>query len=67
MRLSAALSPGPDVNVVVGPEGDFSTDEYATLRDAGATFISLGDGIYRSEVAAAHLAALVMYELGRLG
>ena len=66
VKLGNAVTGDRDVNVVIGPEGDFSQEEYAALCDAGAAFVSLGDGVYRSEVAGGLLAGLVMYELGRL-
>ena len=37
---------------LVGPEGDFAPEEYAALRAAGATFVSLGDLVLRTETAA---------------
>ena len=37
---------------LVGPEGDFSPDEYDALRAAGVAFVSLGDLILRTETAA---------------
>ena len=37
---------------LVGPEGDFSSDEYAALRTAGAAFVSLGELVLRTETAA---------------
>ena len=37
---------------LVGPEGDFSPEEYDALRSAGASFVSLGDLILRTETAA---------------
>ncbi len=39
--------------ILVGPEGGFSTDEFATLDAAGAVGISLGKTILRAELAAA--------------
>ena len=37
---------------LVGPEGDFSPDEYDALRAAGVAFVSLGDLVLRTETAA---------------
>ena len=37
---------------LVGPEGDFSAEEYDALRAAGAAFVSLGDPVLRTETAA---------------
>lgn len=40
------------VTWLVGPEGDFSPDEYNAMRSAGVRFVSLGDLILRTETAA---------------
>ena len=37
---------------LVGPEGDFSPDEYADMRSRGIKFVSLGDLVLRTETAA---------------
>ena len=39
------------IQVVVGPEGDFSQSEESRLCDAGYTPISLGERVLRSELA----------------
>lgn len=57
---------GGDVAVVVGPEGDFAPEEVAFSLEHGALPITLGGQVFRSEVAAALAAALVLYELGAL-
>lgn len=64
LPLKEAVSEAGDVNIVIGPEGDFSEGELAQLMDAGAKPVSLGDAVYRSQVAAGVLTTLVMYELG---
>ncbi|MCP4639130.1 MAG: 16S rRNA (uracil(1498)-N(3))-methyltransferase [bacterium] len=56
-----------DIAVVVGPEGDLSLEELALLDQHGAVAVSLGATTFRSQVAAPLIAALVMYERGRLG
>jgi 16S rRNA (uracil1498-N3)-methyltransferase len=35
----------------VGPEGDFSPEEYLTLKEAGAKFVSLGATVLKTETA----------------
>lgn len=65
--LRDVVSGDRDINLVIGPEGDFSEGEMQALMDAGAHAVSLGDAVYRTEVAGALLAGLVMYELGRVG
>lgn len=42
----------PRVAWIVGPEGDFSPEEYECLRKAGASLVSLGSRILRTETAA---------------
>lgn len=64
--LKECLGAGEDVNIVIGPEGDFSDAEIAELMARGAQAVSLGSATYRSQVAASVLSGLVMYELGRL-
>ncbi len=53
------------VAVVIGPEGDFTPEEYAEFRQAGARSISLGSLVLRVETAAIALLAMVQYELSR--
>lgn len=55
------------VLLVVGPEGGFEESEVAALRAVGASAVSLGDTVLRSETAATVAVALVAYELGALG
>jgi 16S rRNA (uracil1498-N3)-methyltransferase len=51
------------VALYVGPEGGFSNDEAALAEESGATLVSLGPRVLRSETAAPLLAGLVLYEL----
>lgn len=53
------------VAVVIGPEGDFTPEEYAEFRQAGARSVSLGSLVLRVETAAIALLAMVKYELNR--
>lgn len=50
---NATQIPGEIKSVLVGPEGGFSTTEFAILDSAGAVGISLGKTILRAELAAA--------------
>jgi 16S rRNA (uracil1498-N3)-methyltransferase len=52
MPLAAALQPGSDTVVLIGPEGDFSEEEIALALDAGFTPVSLGPSRLRTETAA---------------
>jgi 16S rRNA (uracil1498-N3)-methyltransferase len=52
--------------VVIGPEGGFSEDEVRRASDAGATAISLGRRILRTETAALVVLAAILYARGEL-
>ena len=45
--------------IAVGPEGDFSGEEYAALRQAGFKPVRLGQNVLRAETAAAYLLSVV--------
>ena len=51
------------VCIWVGPEGDFTAAEIATIRQAGALPITLGGLILRSDTAATYCLSMVNYEL----
>jgi 16S rRNA (uracil1498-N3)-methyltransferase len=68
--VSDVLAPlGADelVAVLVGPEGGLTDSEVATLDAAGASVVTLGRTVLRSETAGIVAAALSVYELGGLG
>ena len=50
--LAAALQPGRDAVVLIGPEGDFSSDEIALALEKGFIPVSLGPSRLRTETAA---------------
>ena len=50
--LAAALQPGGDAVVLIGPEGDFSSDEIALALEKGFVPVSLGPSRLRTETAA---------------
>lgn len=54
------------VAVWIGPEGDFTADELAQLVASGATPITLGENVLRSETAAICALTLVSSELRRM-
>lgn len=58
--LGDPLVPEGNIEVFVGPEGDFSDREYALLRDKGCHFASLGPLVLKVETAA----SLLMGTLG---
>jgi 16S rRNA (uracil1498-N3)-methyltransferase len=49
----------PRVDIVIGPEGDFSKSEYEALRSSGAVAVDLGDCVLRSETAALYVISVV--------
>lgn len=55
---------GAEAALVVGPEGDFTSEELQIAQSAGAKAISLGSTTFRAEVAAMLGATLVLYEMG---
>jgi 16S rRNA (uracil1498-N3)-methyltransferase len=50
--LAPFTTPPREAAWVVGPEGDFTTDELEALRRAGGTMVSLGANVLRTETAA---------------
>lgn len=61
-----ATSPG-DLVLVVGPEGGLGADEIAAFEAVGATPVSLGIQILRTETAAVAMASAALFATGRLG
>ena len=58
-----SLPPTEDATVLIGPEGDFSTDEVEMAMANGFTSVSLGSSRLRTETAG--LAAVMMFQLAR--
>ena len=52
LELSKAYSPGADVLILIGPEGDFNPKEVEQARQAGFTPVRLGTSRLRTETAA---------------
>lgn len=50
--LPKAYSPGEDVVILIGPEGDFSAAEIEACLNAGFTAVTMGDNRLRTETAA---------------
>jgi 16S rRNA (uracil1498-N3)-methyltransferase len=65
--LGAVIGDCRDVTLIIGPEGDFTARELATVLESGAHPLSLGPLTLRAEVAAATAITLVQYHLGNLG
>jgi len=56
--LSAADLPDR-ITLAVGPEGDFSTEEYLALRENGFVPVRLGDNVLRAETATAYMLSVI--------
>lgn len=62
-----ALFAAGAVSVFIGPEGGFTYEEVDAATGAGATIVTLGDRVLRSETAGLVTATLVMSAIGELG
>lgn len=51
------------VTIFIGPEGDFSAEEYALAYQAQSAPVSLGDIVLRTETAAFYCLSVLTYEL----
>ena len=65
VSLKQALRSGAHktIAIVIGPEGGFSEEEIAILTTSGATSVSLGTRILRTETAGMAMLAQIMYEV----
>jgi len=66
-EVLAALAPVPEMYVLIGPEGGFSSAEASAALAAGFHIVSLGPRILRAETAAMAVVSLLQYEMGDLG
>ena len=64
--LSAAFA-GGDATIYVGPEGDLTDKEITSALEYGAIPFSLGDTVFRSEIAAFVAATICRHRQGFLG
>jgi 16S rRNA (uracil1498-N3)-methyltransferase len=55
------------VAIIIGPEGGFEESEILKLKEIGASIVTLGPRILRTETAGFTCLSLIMYELGDLG
>jgi len=53
------------VIVFVGPEGDFTPDEIAMVKDTSAKLVSLGPRVLKSDTAGLYLLSVLNYEFSR--
>lgn len=64
-RVFADHAQVDELVVAVGPEGDFSEEEYAALRAAGFKPVRLGLNVLRAETAAAYILSVADQLLGQ--
>ncbi len=55
-----------NINVFIGPEGGFTSDEIEHARDNGIIPVTLGPRILRSETAGLITSGIILYQLGDL-
>lgn len=65
--LDAISGPVTGVTVMIGPEGDFTSEEAEGIRAWGAQAMTLGSRVLRAETAALAALAVVQHELVRRG
>jgi 16S rRNA (uracil1498-N3)-methyltransferase len=58
---------GNKIHLIIGPEGGFDPNEIEKLKEIGASIVTLGPRILRTETAGLVAAAVILYELGDLG
>jgi 16S rRNA (uracil1498-N3)-methyltransferase len=63
--LSALVSDGRDIMLVVGPEGGIAPSEFEALTSSGAERAKLGDSILRTSTAGPAAIAVLSAKLGR--
>jgi 16S rRNA (uracil1498-N3)-methyltransferase len=62
-QVLGAHDGGPDIAVLIGPEGGFTEDEVRRVVDAGGRSVTLGKTTLRTETAGPAALAMIMYEL----
>lgn len=58
-----AIPPLSSATIFIGPEGDFTPEEYAFARHADCKAVSLGPIVLRTETAALYCLSILSYEL----
>lgn len=54
------------INLIIGPEGGFETEEIRRLKNIDASIVTLGPRILRSETAGMVALSIILYEFGDL-
>ncbi|HEY4543773.1 MAG TPA: RsmE family RNA methyltransferase [Tissierellaceae bacterium] len=58
---------GKDINIIIGPEGGFSSEEINKLKEIGGLTLSLSNRIFRTETAGLVASTITLYELEDMG
>lgn len=58
---------GTDINIIIGPEGGFSSEEINKLKEIGGLTLSLSNRIFRTETAGLVASTIILYELEDMG
>lgn len=64
-QLFSEKDPPGRMGLLIGPEGGFTPEEAALLREKGARTVSLGPRILRTETAGMAMLAMVLFQLGQ--
>ena len=67
LRIENMVDDIKNVGIFVGPEGGIEESEVERLKDKGASIVTLGKRILRTETAGFVAASLIQYELSDLG
>ena len=62
-EIIRGIQPGQSVGIFIGPEGGFEKEEVEAALAAGASSISLGRRILRTETAGLTVLSLLMFHL----
>ena len=63
--MSELINERKSVTITVGPEGGFSDEEIAELKEAGFEIVTLGSRILRAETASMYACSVVAEILAR--
>ncbi|WP_368346758.1 16S rRNA (uracil(1498)-N(3))-methyltransferase [Peptostreptococcus anaerobius] len=55
------------IGIFIGPEGGFTEDENAKVKEAGGHSVKMGPRIFRTETASIVATSICLYELGDIG
>lgn len=67
LKQALAEKPATSYLLLVGPEGGFSDKEVAICNEYGASIVTMGPRILRTETASLAGVAMIMYEYGDMG